>query len=281
MMRVSGQHERVQPPPIVTKVHDLSDSSLHFTDKQPDCVFGFSDPEDQPRVKMSCGHAVDANSLTVWCRSLLDQQQWEFYCPAMLPGSNKQCKVKWEYAEVRKIALLSDAEKQYFETKMSEYAAHTVCDYRECPGCSTFIERLDNTNLRVHCEICTEKKGKNYEFCWNCSEEWTGTARGSNIKCRNRDCEHPSLSAIRNAPMMTINGQRVPKCRACPTCGYVVEHSGGSCCKMCVCPQCKKEFCFLCLLSSDACLKTAPGSHHRECKKDVAPKQTVIPAWFY
>lgn len=267
-------HQRVSPPPVVEKVLDLNDQTLSFTTQEPDVIMGFSDPEDQPRVKMSCGHAVDPNSLTDWCRSLLDKQQWEFYCPAVLPGpgSTKRCKSKWEYSEVRKKAALTTHEQQYFEFKISEYA-YTICDYKECPGCGTFVERLDKTNLRVYCQICAE------DFCWNCKKVWTGSPRSFN-RCGNPECQHPSLHLIRDAPMITLIGQQVPQRRACPTCGNVVEHKQEAC-KMTFCPRCKNEFCFLCLMPRGTCLATAPGSYYRGCKKGVAPKQTEIPVWLH
>ena len=51
---------------------DFSSFSLEFTTSVPDAITGMSDPDDEPRVVMSCGHAVDPNTLTAWCRSLLD-----------------------------------------------------------------------------------------------------------------------------------------------------------------------------------------------------------------
>ena len=62
--------ERVPPPPVdpvQQKQHNLEDFTLKFTDKMPDSITGMSDPEDQPRVVMTCGHAVDPNTLTAWC----------------------------------------------------------------------------------------------------------------------------------------------------------------------------------------------------------------------
>lgn len=271
--------ERVpRPPQFDDKVHDLDDFSLRFTEKEPDAITGDNDPDQQPRVKMSCGHAVDPNSLTVWCRSLLDQQLWKFYCPAIVDEkTNKQCKGEWEYVEVRKVALLNYAEQQYFESKMSEYAALTYCDYKECPGCRSFVERRDLTNLRVRCVICTKNNKKNYDFCWNCEKKWTGP-NTSSTKCGNPDCEHPSMPGIRDADMITLNEKQVPQRRACPTCGQVLEHKQKGC-KFLTCPRCRNEFCFLCLLLKNDCLKTAPSSYGSGCKKDVAPKQTEIPVW--
>lgn len=268
---------RIEPPPESEKVHDLSDFSLQFTTSDPDAIFGFSEPGDQPRVKMSCGHAVDANSLTVWCRSLLDKQEWEFYCPGIVDGDTKQCKTKWEYAEVRKIALFNEAEQKYFESKMSEYAAQQYCDMKECPGCRSFVERRDLKNLRVHCLICTKKKGKDYDFCWNCEKEWSGPITSA-VKCGNDTCEHPSLSGLRTAEKFTLNGKQVHCRRACPTCGNVVEHKQEGC-KYMICPRCKNEFCFLCLDLKADCMNAAPLSWFKGCKKKVAPMQTEIPLW--
>ena len=273
--------ERVPPPPvdpIGLKVHSLDNFTLKFTEKMPDSITGISDPEDQPRVVMTCGHAVDPNTLTAWCRSLLDKQEWEFYCPAIISQTdNKQCKKVWEYSEVRKVALLNEEEMRYFESKMSEYASLQYCDMKECPGCRSFVERADLKNLRVHCFICTKKKGKRYDFCWNCEKEWTGPSTSA-VKCGNPECQHPSLPSIRDATMIKINDIDVPCRRACPTCGVVVEHNQKGC-KFIICPRCKKEFCFLCLLLKDKCLAASPSSWFKGCKKAVAPKQTEIPIW--
>ena len=270
--------QRVTPPPIVDKVHDLSDFSLKFTNLEPDAITGMSDPEDQPRVKMSCGHAVDPNSLTSWCRSLLDSHQWEFFCPAILPSEqNKQCKKVWDYKEVRQVALLNEREQRYYESKMSEFAALQYCDMKECPGCRSFVERRDINNLRVVCVICTHEKKKTYEFCWNCDKEWTGPVSSSD-KCGRPDCEHPAFPAVRDADIIKINEQEVPNRRACPTCGLVLEHKGDGC-KFVICQRCKDEFCFLCLLLKQQCLTKSPSSWYKACVDAVAPKQTSIPVW--
>ncbi len=269
--------ERVPPPPVVDKVHDVSDFSLIFTQK-PDSIFGYSDPDDQPRIEMSCGHAVDANSLTAYCRSKLDQNEWEFKCPAIIDKEkNKLCKKKWEYSEVRKIASFNEAEQQYFESKISEYAAVTYCDMKECPGCRSFVERKDAANLRVICGHCTHKKKHLYEFCWQCGKDWTGPATSA-VKCGNLKCEHPTLPSVRDAPNFKLNGFDVPLRRACPTCGQVIEHSNKGC-KYMICKRCKVEFCFICLLTKTKCIKTAINSWYKGCTKGVAPKQTVIPVW--
>ncbi|XP_003390230.1 PREDICTED: uncharacterized protein LOC100641314 [Amphimedon queenslandica] len=284
VMRVHGGSDgslssinRVPVPPLTEDKEYPSDFALKFTD-DPDCLDPLPDPNAPKRVKMKCGHAVDPNTLTAYCRSLLDQHVFKFTCPAIVDSkTNKQCKKEWDYTDVRLAALLNDAEMQYFESKMSEYAASQYCDLKECPGCRSFVERVDLDNLNVHCPLCTKKKGKVYEFCWHCLKEWTGP-RKSSVKCGDESCIHPDLPSIRDAPDFVLNGKNVPNRRACPTCGKVVEHNTRGC-KFIICPRCKKEFCFMCLELKEVCLKSAPSSWHTICKKAVAPKQTIIPCW--
>ena len=273
----SGNKYRVPAPPRVEdKQHNTSDFSLKFTTVEPDAILGESEPGDQPRVKMSCGHAVDPNSLTMWCRSLIDQEQYRLHCPAII-GGGKKCKKEWEYPEVRKIALLNAAECKYFETRLSEYAARTYCDLQECPGCRSFVERLDLDNLRVHCVLCTKDKGRNYDFCWHCLKEWSGPTTSA-VKCGNSSCQHPELPSVRDSSLFKLNGEDVPLRRACPTCGKVVEHKQEGC-KYMPCPRCHKEYCFMCLELKDDCLRIAPESWFGKCAKPIAPKQTTFPVW--
>ena len=275
---------RVQPPPVQVedKEHANDDFRLKFTE-EPDAITGMSFPGDPLRVKMSCGHAADPNTLTAWCRSLLDKQQVKFYCPAISEKDEKgvmkkQCKKVWEYSEVRHIALLNDAECSYFESKLSEYAALQYCDMKECPGCRSFVEREDLMNLRVTCPVCTKKK-RTPDFCWQCLKTWSGSESTSAFKCGNSECEHPQLPSVRDSAMFTLNEKQVPIRRACPTCGKVVEHMGDGSCKFMICPRCQKEYCFMCLELKEECLRTAPAGWWKDCAKPIADKQTSIPVW--
>ena len=277
--------QRIPPPPQsmeAEKMHAMGDLTLNFTD-DPDSITGMSFPDDPMRVKMSCGHAVDPNTLTAWCRSLLDQQKVEFHCPAITEKDangvmKEQCKKVWDYVEVRRIALLNDAECGYFESKLSEYAALQYCDMKECPGCRTFVEREDLTNLRVTCPVCSKKKGCRYEFCWQCLQDWTGPIK-SGVQCGNSTCVHPELASVQDSLTFTLNGKEVPLRRACPTCGKVVEHMNDKTCKFMICPRCQNEYCFMCLELKSECLRTAPLGWFKECAKPIADKQTAIPMW--
>ena len=258
-----------------SKEHDESDLTLKFTD-EPDAITGISFPGDPKRVKMSCGHAVDPNTLAAWCRSLLDQQKVKFHCPAITEKDakgvmKKQCKKVWDYAEVRRIALLNDAECGYFESKLSEYAALQYCDMKECPGCRSFVEREDLTNLHVTCPVCSKKKGRTYDFCWQCLQDWTGLAKSA-VKCGNSTCVHPELASVQNAPMFTLNDKKVQCCdmKECPGCRSFVEREDLTNLHV-TCPVCSKkkgrtyDFCWQCLQDWTGLAKSAVKCGNSTC----------------
>uniref|UniRef100_UPI00398E4B98 E3 ubiquitin-protein ligase DDB_G0292642-like n=1 Tax=Pristiophorus japonicus TaxID=55135 RepID=UPI00398E4B98 len=242
--------------------------------------------DDDPtvlRVEMSCQHAVDPKSLTAWCRSLMDQismtGNFTFHRPAVKEGTEEKCNKQWSYVEVRRHALLTDEEQQYFEEKFATLAAAKYCEYKWlnkslCPGCKSCVERKDLTNLSVKCSICTVEKGKCYEFCWQCMKEWKGQLPRSD-RCDNEGCINLQLDTLKNCGTKVIsdsNIQNCPKIRACPTCGVLTEHK--DMCKYVMCTRCHVEFCFACLQPKAICSKSFAS-----CAKPVAPRQTSIPMW--
>ncbi|XP_060690231.1 uncharacterized protein LOC132821585 isoform X2 [Hemiscyllium ocellatum] len=108
------------------KCYDPRDSTLKFVNRK-DEITG-DDTPNVLRVEMSCGHAVDPNSLTAWCRSLIDQGHFIFHCPAGKEGTVEKCNKQWPYVEVRRHALLTDEEQQYFENKIAIIAAAQYCE---------------------------------------------------------------------------------------------------------------------------------------------------------
>lgn len=146
----------------------------------------------------------------------------------------------------------------------------------QCPGCSTFVERTNVSNLSVECSICTTRTGRTYEFCWQCLKPWKGP-RPRADQCDNEGCSK-DLQLLKNCEMITLKSVkniRVPSIRACPTCGTLIEHNTEKC-KNIKCYHCGREFCFSCLKITSECLKTS--KHFSECSDGVAPKQTSIPS---
>ncbi|XP_069474345.1 E3 ubiquitin-protein ligase DDB_G0292642-like isoform X2 [Ambystoma mexicanum] len=235
------------------------------------------DDDDVLRVEMSCGHAVDPNSLTGWCRSLLDQGKIKFHCPADVGG--KKCGKEWTYVEIRSHAVLTDEEQTLFERKIAPIAAKQYCDYKECPGCKSFVERKDLENLWVWCVICKSMKHKSHEFCWQCLKPWKGSGKTS-VRCENPGCADPRLKILEDCCVKDLPGSEIKNCpsiRACPTCGVMIEHK--IMCKYVMCKQCQVEFCFACLDNAKACQASKGGAWYKTCSKPLAPRQTQIPVW--
>ncbi|XP_034061148.1 putative E3 ubiquitin-protein ligase ARI6 [Gymnodraco acuticeps] len=262
------------------KRYDPRDTTLKFVNK-PDALDAYP-PEDGDQclcAEMSCGHAVTPQSLTGWCRSLLDQGQYKFKCPALKDGTVKKCDKEWSYQEVRRLAVLTASEMAYFEERMARLAATEYCEFKTCPGCKTYVEREAQSNLSVMCTICTDEKKKVYNFCWQCLKEWKGAAPRSD-RCDNDGCINAVLELLKNCKTTALSEVQgvtaCPSIRACPTCGTKVEHDTTGC-KNIICPRCQVEFCFVCLKLTPECLQTS--SYFLPCSAGVAPKQTSIPVW--
>uniref|UniRef100_A0A672GIG3 RING-type domain-containing protein n=1 Tax=Salarias fasciatus TaxID=181472 RepID=A0A672GIG3_SALFA len=251
------------------KRYDRRDTTLKFVNRPDDL-----DPlHPGLRAEMSCGHAVTPESLTGWCRSLLDQGQYKFKCPALKDGTVNRCGAVWPYKEVRRLAVLT-AEEMH-----SDAISYSFPFVLQCPGCKTYLERMDLTNLCVQCTVCTADKKTVYQFCWQCSKPWKGTAPSAD-RCANEGCVNHDLELLKNCKLTVLPEVleviACPSIRACITCGQRVEHDKTGC-KNIICPRCQIEFCFVCLKLTPECLKTS--THFQKCSAGVAPKQTSIPVW--
>ncbi|KAM4537471.1 putative E3 ubiquitin-protein ligase RNF144A [Odontesthes bonariensis] len=254
------------------KCYDPRDPTLRFTDKEDELDFLCEDFASR-RALMSCGHAVTPISLTNWCRKLLENGESRFVCGQF------GCTAEWSYVEVRKMALLTAEEREFFEKNMGFNAVKIYFDSKQCPECKYTVTRKDESDLSVRCQVCTVRKGEAYEFCWQCLREWKGP-RSRTDRCENDGCYNEALKTLKtcaNITFQSIEGiTGCPSIRACPTCGFMLEHSSKEC-KNIICPQCKVEFCFVCLNITPDCLQTS--THYKPCSSGVAPRQTTIPVW--
>ncbi|XP_005454490.1 uncharacterized protein LOC100705077 [Oreochromis niloticus] len=257
----------------VEKRYDPLDSTLKFVNR-PDDLNPLCD--DSLRAEMSCGHAVTPESLTRWCRSLLDQGNYKFRCPALVEGT-KQCNKEWSYQEVRRLADLTVEEMQHFEESMARLALADHCEVQECSQCKTSVERMDLSNLCVQCVVCTAVQKKKFYFCWQCLKPWKGSGPRSD-RCDNDGCENKDLQLLQTCKTISLPDVKdvtsCPAIRLCPTCGLRVEHNRKHC-KNIKCPRCKMEFCFVCLKLKREC----SSSPYTMCPSGVAPRQTSIPVW--
>ncbi|XP_029310939.1 uncharacterized protein LOC115023820 [Cottoperca gobio] len=220
------------------KCYDPEDATLTFVEGEDDLDFLCCDYKSL-RAKMSCGHAVTPMSLTDWCRHLLDDGDTTFKC------GQTDCDAKWPFEEVCKMALLTPEEMKYFEKKMFSNAAKDFLDVKSCPGCNSRVVRNDFHDLSVQCPVCTGKRRRAYNFCWQCLKKWKGPAPRTD-RCANDECQNP-VEILRTCADITFQDVKgVTGCasiRACPTCGLLVEHDKTQC-KNVFCIRCKVEVLF-------------------------------------
>ncbi|XP_068672190.1 uncharacterized protein [Montipora foliosa] len=259
---------------LVLRLHGGSgkvlDDDVELSDA-PDMLTWDDDPENK-RAKMPCGHAITPESLTIYCRSLLDAGRSRFLCPYISQDTpSVYCGKEWDYIVVRRLAVLTNAEKKEFETKISKNHLFKAMGIQECPNCKSFVERINKKDVRLTCSFCQRKLHKDFQFCWHCLHGWVDIS--STTKCGNVDCagEDKRLKILRDCSKKVIVGVAgCPSLRACISCGMLIEHVKA--CKHMTC-RCGKEFCFICLnpkgRSGWKC-----GSYNEAC--EIAPVQTAI-----
>ncbi|XP_041636054.1 uncharacterized protein LOC121505007 [Cheilinus undulatus] len=255
------------------RCYDPNDTRFTFVDGEDDMDFEYNEYKSL-RAKMSCGHTVTPSSLINWCRRQLEEGKTEFVC------GQTDCNAVWSCNEVFEMTLLTPEEIEYVEKKLFEKAAKAYLDVKKCPGCNSLALREDVNDVRVCCTVCTRNKGKLFEFCWLCSKEWKCPSPYPD-RCAEPDCVGKPETILKTCPVIVFkdikNVTGCPSIRACPTCGFLIEHNK-KCCKNIICSRCKVEFCFVCLKRTPKCLKTS--SYLRPCSAGVAPRQTSIPVWY-
>ncbi|XP_033727051.1 uncharacterized protein LOC117316527 [Pecten maximus] len=132
-------------------------------------MIAWDDDPNNPRAKMPCGHAITADSLTAYCEMELKSGKITFRCPY---GDGKEvCGRIWEYPQIRRLGVLTDAEKKEFETRLANNYLNKAVGIQQCPKCFSFCTPIDSKTIRCVCTIC-KKNGKSTEFCWYCLRIW-------------------------------------------------------------------------------------------------------------
>lgn len=267
VVRLRGGAEKIKRPtvPAVRKI----DPSVARAG-----VDEFGEPElcmimatDEDNVRMPCGHVISPEGLMdySWNEICVNRKTSVVCC---------LCNAEWDIDVIKRYGGATSKENAL----LIECLSHNVClsdsKISECPGCTSFCQRIDESNKCCLCRICSKKKGKHYHFCWDCRKEWKGSP--SNKPCGNDLCSQEEiLKALKDCPLKEIkylNGLKAPSMRACPTCGTLIEHAAA--CKHMTCKVCKVEFCFVCLR---ICSKGSSfcGRYSTPC--NVAERQTKIP----
>ncbi|XP_076829027.1 caspase-23 isoform X2 [Brachyhypopomus gauderio] len=135
-----------------------------------------------------CGHKMPLDYLIAWSKYCLKQMETKFTCPTFDKKKKEMCSARFSYQELCQLATLPPRIKSFFEERLGALSAAKFCDYKTCPGCKSYVERANKTNLCVHCTICTTAMGRTYEFCWNCMGEWKGQVHNATV-CGNSGCE--------------------------------------------------------------------------------------------
>uniref|UniRef100_A0A8C1YYU5 Uncharacterized protein n=1 Tax=Cyprinus carpio TaxID=7962 RepID=A0A8C1YYU5_CYPCA len=150
-------------------------------------------------VKLPCGHRRPAHYIIAWFKYCLKQRQTEFSCPAFDESRKRICGTKLSYEGVCGLIPLTSKQTQFLQENLSLVTAGHLCHYKACPGCLTYVERRDQTNLCVHCTICTATKKHTYYFCWSCRSEWKGPPTHNALRCSNNSC---GQEVIREDPLV-------------------------------------------------------------------------------
>jgi len=196
-----------------------------------------------------------------YCLDEVQKGRYIFVCP------DSGCKRIWNYSHVRHVVAGFDDKKwMKIETKATENRMYRERGYQQCPGCSTWCIRLNSKDIRLRCRACS--KGRTFEFCWACQQEWKGTGDRccGNKGCDGKDPRIRVLSAAEKKVIDSIPG--CPSIRACPKCGSLINHIDKG--PHMTCTSCTTEFCFICLKP------WRQPTVHRLTHCVIAPVQTTL-----
>lgn len=125
----------------ISPLKKLLDPDVELS-SEPDMIT-FEDDPDAQRTRMPCGHAIGAESLTEYCRSVLSSGKLEFRCPHMNP---KPCDELWEFSIIKTCAALTTEEQREFETKLSINYLSNFIGMQQCSNCQSYCARVNKKN---------------------------------------------------------------------------------------------------------------------------------------
>ena len=205
---------------------------------------------------MSCGHPVTPIGLAEYVDNEIKMGKTVLQCPS--------CKKEWRIPDIIKRGLTL-SEREALEVGLAKNSFDQK-DFRECPRCCVAIKKTDTGN-KMNCNFC-KSKGYSYTFCWTCKNDWKSTGTSYYV-CGNDTCAMNTelQKVLESCETKVIDNIKVPKVRACPSCNKAIEHRHG--CRRMVCPDCKIQFCHICLQTSNADPKRFP-CYSTPCKSAAA-----------
>lgn len=217
-------------------------------------------------LKMPCGHSMCPDALMDYAWSEVStHKKTRVKCP--------WCPEEWSIDVIRRYGGATPSEIEQLELGISQNFFTSSSDINQCPKCQTYFTREDSKINNVKCVICSREQGSNYYFCWFCLRDWKNSL--TSASCGNKDCnDSAKLEQLRTCGKVKVGYINIEtfKCRACPSCGTIIELSSG--CKHMNCKACGTEFCFICLRMK-AQGSWSCGSYNTTCVE--APLQTAIP----
>ncbi len=218
-------------------------------------------------LKMPCGHSISPDGLMDYCWNEVSMnKKTEIKCPL--------CATEWDIGVIRRYSGATAIELSQLEVGISENFCSKSSDINQCPKCNSYITRQNTTLNSVLCVVCSKKSVSNGYFCWHCLQEWKKPL--SSATCGNTNCDDgEKLAQLRDCGKVRVTflKMEIPKLRACPKCGTIIELASG--CKHMACKACRIEFCFVCLRRRTQEGSWSCGSYNTKCAE--APLQTVIP----
>ena len=248
-------------------------------DKKIDVTIQRHLPSHLPHTNEQCTLCGDSPSLLLpcsphkhsYCSTCVTQHAWTEASEAAKLRSEVKCCLcnsEWSIRVVKEYGAMSDDESCIFQECLSTNYLRNGDNFRQCPGCEIYCERIDKNNSRVRCHFCCKSR-KFGDFCWHCQKPWT--SKGNTDRCNNCN-DDEIIKELKKAPEKDIIGVKCPSQRLCPVCGTAIEHTQG--CKHMTCKLCKTAFCFICLRKkvdgSWSC-----GSYNTKCSP--APIQESVP----
>lgn len=225
------------------RVYDKTEANeLNIPLTHDPCIFTFTLTKATYRGVMSCGHAIDPNNLYSYMFYEVINGEWEVKCPFVSQKNpNDRCGKIWDYEELRKMALLNNHEKDFFEIHMSRNKIDQLPDVLECEKCQNYVKKLGYTK-RIICQSCLAEGNPPDVYCFNCKIDWKNMRKN---QCQNELCEAKIKCVIDDMPKKEILGKIVDQIQECPNCDTVIEHIGTKYCRIMRCP-CGVKFCFIC-----------------------------------